>query len=163
MRSAWASGDCAQSVSAPSGGSRQPSREVQATPRSQLVAAEIWFATPFAATAAWKRSVCPTSHWVMKPPYESPVTQARGIREALRDRPVADRELVLGIGPAPGAGDRLQPLAPIRARAAGVGAEHAIAVRREHEIRQPGHRPPARARAADDREHRRLRSARVAR
>ncbi len=68
MRSAWASGDCAHSRSTPSGGSSQPSRGVQSTPRSQFATAATWFETPFAEIAARKRSVCPTSQLVMKPP-----------------------------------------------------------------------------------------------
>ena len=68
MRSAKASGDCAHMRSTSSGGQLQPSRGVHSTPRSQFAAAATWFDTPFAETAARKRSVCPTSQLVMNPP-----------------------------------------------------------------------------------------------
>ena len=64
------SGDWRQSLSMPSGVSGSPSsaRPVVLGAGVGVGPAVIWFVTPFSETAAWKRSVVPTSQLTMNPP-----------------------------------------------------------------------------------------------
>ena len=72
--------------------------------------------------------------------------EARRVGEPLPHGPVDARELILGVGAAPVAADRLQPGAAVARRAARVGHQHARTRGGEQPVGEPGLRAPAPAR-----------------